>query len=315
MDIVFALLLAFGIGIATAAQSPTNGSLGTVVGPIQASMVSMAGGFVILSVLCFFVGTGDFSRALTVPPWMLTGGLFASYIVFVMALCTRNLGVALSVTLIMLGQLLGGIVIDTWGLMESKPVEVSALRIAGSICVLAGICLVYLDRLREQKIEEAIREGSDQPRKGKSSGLAFQTVLVFSAGVSSAFQAPVNTGLSAAVGTFEASVISFAGGLLVLLVLTLVTNKGRLNSFKGVRPWQLTGGIYGAFGVPSLILATPVLGVGLVMGGSMVGQILGGIIVDTLGLFGVQRRKVNLLRIIGAVVLLGGVLLVSVGTA
>lgn len=317
MTVVFALLLAFGIGIATAAQSPTNGTLGTIVGPIQASLVSFAGGLLILSVLCAFAGTGDITKLTTVPLWMWFGGLYAAYIVFTMALCTHNLGVAFSLTLIMLGQLVGGIVIDTWGLMESQVVQVSPLRIGGSVLVFFGIILVYLSRAKEQEIPKASQDDqasqvSDKP--SFSNKLIIQAVLVFSAGVASAMQAPTNAGLSAAVGMLESSVISFAGGFIVLLVATLVSGKGKFNSFKGVKAWHLTGGIYGAYGVPSLIVATPILGVSLVMGGSMVGQLIGGMIVDSMGFFGVQKRRVDRLRLAGAIVLMIGVFLVTAGT-
>lgn len=317
MTVAYMLLLAFGIGVATAAQSPTNGSLGSVVGPIQASLVSFAGGLLILSVLCFFFGTGDISKVTTVPLWMLTGGLYAAYIVFVMTVCTHNLGVALSLTLIMLGQLVGGMIIDTFGLMESQIVAVSPLRLAGSLVVLVGIILVYIPRLRDQRAEDAKQAAAktqDVSAQSDAKKLVFQTALVFSAGLSSAFQAPTNAGLSMAVGTLESSVISFIGGFAALLIATLITGKGRLNSFKGVKAWQLTGGIYGAYGVPALIVATPVLGVSLVMGGSMVGQLIGGMVIDTKGFFRVQKRRVDRLRMIGAIVLFVGVLLVTAGT-
>lgn len=319
MTAIFALLLAFGIGVATAAQSPTNGSLGSLVGPIQASLVSFSGGLLILSVLCVFIGTGDITKVTTVPAWMLTGGLYGAYIVFVMSVCTHNLGVALSLTLIMLGQLVGGMVIDTWGLMGSEVVEVSPLRIGGSALVLTGIILVYLSRLRDQKTLDEIELQRQQPRrtpekKSPANVLFLQTILVFSAGVVSAVQAPVNAGLSAVTGTLESGVVSFASGWVVLLVASLIVGKGRLNSLKGVRAWQLTGGIYGAYGVPALIVATPILGVSLTMGGSMVGQLIGGIAIDSLGLFRVKRRRVDRLRMVGAIVLFAGVMLVSLGT-
>ncbi len=307
MTLTFAymLFLAFSIGLATAAQSPTNGSLGTLVGPIQASLVSVSGALIVLIVVCALTGEGDITRMMDVPPWMWIGGLFAAFVVCTLAACTQNLGVALSMTVIMLGQLLGGMLIDTFGLFASPILEVSPLRGIGCLIILAGIALVYKDRLSDQEPSE---------KKMPTSGLLAQTFLVFCAGLASAFQAPVNTGLSAATGTIEACVISFSVGMIALLAATLILGKGRFQSFRGVRPWQLTGGIYGAFGVPALITVTPVLGVSLAMGGSMAGQIVGGMIVDALGALQTKKRRMNPLRIAGAVVLLAGVLVVSLGT-
>lgn len=301
----YMLFLAFSIGIATAAQSPTNGSLGTVVGPIQASLVSFSGALIILSVICFFTGTGDITKMFDVPVWMWAGGLYGAFVVCTLSACTQNLGVALSLTLIMLGQLMGGMLVDTFGLMDSPALEISPLRAAGCVVILVGIALVYKDRLNDQASEETA---------SPARSLLLQTVLVFCAGLASAFQAPTNTGLGTATGTIEACVISFAGGWIALVIATLITGKGHFRSLKGVKAWQLTGGIYGAYGVPALVTATPVLGVSLAMGGSMAGQIIGGMIVDSLGAFRVKKRQMNPLRIAGAIVLLAGVLIVSAGT-
>ena len=121
MTLTFAymLFLAFSIGLATAAQSPTNGSLGSIVGPIQASLVSCLGALAILIVICAFTGTGNILNMLTVPVWMWTGGLFSAFVVCSLSACTQTLGVALSMTVIMLGQLLGGMLVDTFGLFAS----------------------------------------------------------------------------------------------------------------------------------------------------------------------------------------------------
>lgn len=307
MTLTFAymLFLAFSIGLATAAQSPTNGSLGSIVGPIQASLVSCLGALAILIVICAFTGTGNILNMLNVPVWMWTGGLFSAFVVCSLSACTQTLGVALSMTVIMLGQLLGGMLVDTFGLFASPILEVSPLRGIGCVVILAGIALVYKDRLNDQEPSE-----NQTPARG----LLSRAALVFCAGLASAFQAPINTGLGAATGTIEACVISFASGCIALLVAVLVMGKGHFQSFKGVRPWQLTGGIYGAFGVPALITVTPILGVSLAMGGSMAGQIIGGMIVDALGAFQTKKRRMNPLRIAGAIVLLAGVLIVSAGT-
>lgn len=305
MTFAYILLLAFSIGLATAAQSPTNGSLGSLVGPIQASLVSFSGALVILVALCAFTGTGDITKAVEAPWWMWLGGLYAAFVVCVLSACTQSLGVALSLTLIMLGQLIGGMAIDTFGLFNSPVIAVSALRVLGCVVVLAGIALVYKDRLNDSSEEEKAASGRN---------LTKQTLLVFAAGIAAAFQAPANAGLGEATGTLEACVIAFLVGWVLLFVATLVAGKGHFQSFKGVKAWQLTGGIYGAYGIPALVVATPVLGVGLAMGGSMAGQIVGGMIIDSLGAFKTTKRRMNPLRIAGAVALLAGTIIVSLGT-
>ena len=298
-----ALVLALCIGVAMAGQSPTNAALGRFVGPVQASLVSFTGGLLVVSVLCALFGTGNIAGALQAPWWQLLGGVYGAFVVFSMAMTTPTLGVALALTLFMVGQLFGGMVVDGFGLMGVDAIPISPLRAGGCVLALAGIVLVYIGRMRYSAGQGAA-EG-----KGRN---AVAVAVVLASGVGSAVQAPTNAALGAAIGTLEASVVSFAGGFICLLVATLVMNKGRLQSFKGAKLWHFTGGLYGAFGVPALVVATPVLGVSLAMAANMLGQLVGGMVVDATGAYGVMRMRADALRIAGAVLLLCGIALVTV---
>ncbi|MDO4503136.1 MAG: DMT family transporter [Coriobacteriia bacterium] len=308
--LLIAIILSVAVGLATAAQSPTNAALGQIVGPVQASFVSFTGGLVVCGLLCALAGTGDISQAFQVEPWKLLGGVYGAFIVFSQALCAPRLGVALTLTLFMLGQLMGGMVVDTLGLFEVARVPLSPLRVAGAGLALAGIAFVYVSRIR---YSGAAKGTSDQGERQAHRTL-IAAVLCFAGGVVSAVQTPTNAALGLLTGTMEASVVSFAGGWLSLLAVLLilhVTGAHPLASFKGIAPWKFTGGLYGAFGVPALIVATPVLGVGLSLAGLMFGQLVGGMVVDATGMFGVLRMRTDRLRIIGAILLLLGIALVT----
>ena len=296
-----AILLAMGVGVAMSFQSPTNASLGLQVGAVQASLVSFTGGFLALLVLSLIFGTGDFSAALGVPAWQLLGGIYGALVVFSVALSSPRLGVSLALAVLMLGQLVGGMVVDEFGLFLATQIPVSPLRLLGCAAVLAGIVLVCVGGIRSNG--------------GLASEAFLQLVgcvlLSFIAGLGSAVQLPTNAALATAVGTIEASTISFGGGVIALLVLTLLFNKGRINSFKGTKPWQFTGGLYGAYGVSANVVASPILGVSLAMVACMFSQIIGAMAVDSLGLLRARKVSINRWRIAGAACLLVGVACVA----
>ena len=300
-----AILLAMGVGIAMSFQSPTNASLGLNVGAMQASLISFTGGFLALLIISLIVGGGDFGAALGVPTWQLLGGIYGAAVVFSVALSSPRLGISLTLALLMLGQMLGGIVVDSFGLFMADQIPISPLRVLGCIAVLGGIICVCAGGMASGG-----GLASEAPAQIVGCG-----VLSFVAGLGSAVQLPTNSALAISTGTFEASTISFGGGVIVLLVLTLLFNKGRFNSLKGTKPWQITGGLYGAYGVSANVVATPILGVGLAMAACMFSQIIGAMAVDSLGLLRTRKVKINRYRIVGAALLLAGVALVAAAKA
>ena len=300
----FSVVLAFAVGLAMAAQTPTNAGLGAIVGSVQGSLVNFAVGFVCCVIAMLVAGTGDLSLALQAPAWQWMGGVYGAFVIFGLVVATPHLGVALMLTIMMLGQLCGGMVVDGFGLVGVAAIPITLLRIVGCALVLAGILFVHAGRERT-----AGNPGAD----GSGAGGTYPYMLLgLACGIAGAFQPPTNAALAASVGgTLEASVVSFGGGLVILLVATLALNKGRLASFKGARPWQFTGGIYGAFGVIGATAGTPVLGVSLWLAGTMLGQLVGGMAVDALGLFRVARERVTTMRAVGAAVLLVGIVCVT----
>ena len=52
------------------------------------------------------------------------------------------IGVGLMMACGMLGQLSGGMAVDTWGLMEAPRVKVDRWRIVGILVIAAGICCI-----------------------------------------------------------------------------------------------------------------------------------------------------------------------------
>ena len=299
MEILFAIVLAWATGVATAAQGCTNAALGSRTSVLQASLVSFAGGFVILIVICAATGNAIPLNPFDYPVWKLAGGVYGVFIVFAMAFCSPRLGAALTMTLLMVGQLLGGAVVDFFGLLEAARVDVSLIRIAGCAFALAGIIAVYAGGKHLKERQHRIRR------------ILF-AALAFAAGLASAVQTPTNAALATSIGVLRLGAWNFFVGTLILLIVVLIANRGRLLSFQGCAPWHFTGGVYGAFGVPASTAATPVLGVSLMLCFCMFGQLIGGLAVDRFGLLESPRIPIDKLRIAGAVLLGIGVVLVTI---
>lgn len=134
-----------------------------------------------------------------------------------------------------------------------------------------------------------------------------------------AMQSRVNGTLGNRLGDgLAAAVVSFGGGLLVLLVITAVTPSARAGfrqlartvlSPGGLRPWQCVGGVCGAFLVFSQGVSASVLGVALFTVAAVGGQVASGMLVDRFGLGPGAAQPVTAPRVIGAVLAVGAVVI------
>jgi transporter family-2 protein len=136
-------------------------------------------------------------------------------------------------------------------------------------------------------------------------------VLIVIAGCGNAIQAPTLSLLSSSTGSMEASLVNFIGGLLLATAYVLVSQRGRIQSMKGSRPWQYLGGMYGTIIVLIVIAVTPTLGVGLLVACQMLGQLTGGMIIDARGWLGCARIPVSTWRVSGVLFVAAGVFAIA----
>jgi transporter family-2 protein len=109
-----------------------------------------------------------------------------------------------------------------------------------------------------------------------------------------------------------AALVSFAVGLAGLVLINLVArNRPRLS---GRTPWwSYLGGLIGAGFVFSIAFVTPILGTSLAISATLLGQITGGLTLDHFGAFGFPPRHLSRRRLLGAALVLFGVVLVRFG--
>ncbi len=142
-----------------------------------------------------------------------------------------------------------------------------------------------------------------------STGLA--SIAIVAVGAQLALQAPINSALGGHVGRLAASLVSFVVGSLILFFLVLVSGElPSLGELGNVPAHQLLGGLIGATYVATATLTVARIGAGAVVAATIAGQLLGSLLIDELGLVGVETVSLDLLRFIGALLLIAGTLLV-----
>jgi len=122
-------------------------------------------------------------------------------------------------------------------------------------------------------------------------------LLALIAGMAVAVQGQINGGLGKKIGVIEGGFFSFALGTLVLLFVLIFFGNGQISSVTTVPKWQLIGGILGAFFVIVQVLVVPKIGVSTTLLAIIVGQIILSVVIDHFGLFGAERRPVDMNKI------------------
>ena len=131
-----------------------------------------------------------------------------------------------------------------------------------------------------------------------------------------AIQAPINAELSRGLGLpTAASGASFLAGAMVLATISLITARvqGISIAWSVPAPWLfVAGGCLGAAYVTSALILIPRLGTAATMAFVVSGQLLAGMAIDRIGVFGIAVREISLGRVAGAVLLLAGALMIRI---
>jgi bacterial/archaeal transporter family-2 protein len=126
-----------------------------------------------------------------------------------------------------------------------------------------------------------------------------------------ALQAPINSHLGKATGTFAAALISFSIGTIVLLGIVIVSGEaGDVSGIGDVRWHYLLGGMLGAAYVTPVLLTVRTLGAGGVTAATVAGQLTTAMVIDRLGVLGLDETPITVSRVLGVALLIAGTVLV-----
>jgi bacterial/archaeal transporter family-2 protein len=126
-----------------------------------------------------------------------------------------------------------------------------------------------------------------------------------------ALQAPINAGLGRATGQLPAALVSFTVGTLLLAAIVAVSGDvGGLSSTFDVRWYYLIGGALGAAYVTVALIAVRSIGAGGVAAATIAGQLATAVVIDRLGILGLERTPITGGRVAGVALLFAGTYLV-----
>jgi bacterial/archaeal transporter family-2 protein len=143
--------------------------------------------------------------------------------------------------------------------------------------------------------------------------LAIPVILAATAGISLVVQQALNANLRAALNSAAWSgFMSYFIGVICMVMLALVLQDPIPSVATAARiPWfAWSGGLFGAIFVALAIFLVPQLGAAAFFALLIAGQMLGSIVFDHFGLLGVPVHPVSAIRVVGAALLVGGVVLI-----
>ena len=128
-------------------------------------------------------------------------------------------------------------------------------------------------------------------------------------------QAVLNTKLGKQTGgPLISSLLSFLVGLICLFIINLFANYSAFTNMKllSVSPWYVwMGGLLGAIYVSCVIFVNQQQGVALTFALVVAGQIFISLLIDHFGLFGSFVRPLSIPKIIGALLIIAGLVLIK----
>lgn len=288
--------------------------------PVQTSANSKAKEYLnspIVSSLCsFIVGTAALvlivlitEHSLAIPAekvaglpwWAWAGGAAGAIGITANILLFPKLGAMQTVLMPMLGQIITGFFVDSFGLFNSPVYPISAMRILGFIIVLIGIFYVVSHK------------GKHFRRKDT---LVWQFFGI-GAGAILAMQPAMNSGLSIAIdSSSHAALISFTTGTFLLAIFAVAVKEHREHihlMFTVKRPlWTWIGGLIGVCMVIVQAALVKEIGVGLLTILNIFGMLVCSVFIDHYGLLGAERRPVTMKKFCGLVLVLAGIILLNV---
>ncbi len=140
---------------------------------------------------------------------------------------------------------------------------------------------------------------------------AVPLLLAIVAGIGLVIQQALNAGLRHGLDSAAwAGFVSYAVGTLCMVALIVAFRDPIPASAARVPFWWWTGGIFGAAFIGLAILLIPQIGAATFFALLVTGQMLASMTFDHFGWLGLAERHVDPLRLLGAALLIGGVILI-----
>ena len=296
------LLPIFLLGVLTPIQTAANSRLRQyVVSPFIASLVSFSIGtiFLLIVTLCdkgsIFI---DKELLSSLPWWAWLGGVCGLWGLTVNIIIFPKLGAMQTALMPMLGQIIMGIIIDSFGLLQSPHFQFTFLRFISVVIILMGMLMVIYQKSTGQQGERKL----------------IWQIIGISGGVVFAMQPSMNSLLSIGLySSVHSAFISFFTATIVLIIIALIVPSNRIHIpqiFSLERPWWTwLGGIIGGTFVTGFAFFASKTGIGVLLVTSICGLLANSLAIDKFGWFGNPKRKIRTIQYLGLLFVIVGIMI------
>lgn len=295
MAFLYGILAGFVMPLQTSINTRLRRSLGT---PFRASGVNFFVGLCFLIILSFILGDGlPLGELRGLPLWMFLGGFCGVTVLTGNLVLFPILGATQTIVFPLFGQIVMGILIDTFGWFRGDVVPLTLWRVLGAALVFAGVVIVALGGGAEEKADTSRTQA--ELWGARLFGVAFGTL--------GAVQTAVNGQLGKILDSpVQSSMVNFFVGTCLLGLICLIGHrKAPTPTFKG--PWWMwVGGVLGGGFVMFNVYLQHLLGTGLTVILNLIGLTAGGMFVDKTGVLESPKKPVTLQRVLGVLVMLCG---------
>ncbi len=139
------IICALAAGMMIPTQGAVNSRLAVYVeNPLLSAFISFAVGTIALFFCALFAGAplGNLILAKNAPLVLWIGGLLGAFFVTTAILAVPRLGVAVTFSLMIAGQMAMTLILDQFGLFDLPVKEINPARIIGALLIVAGVILI-----------------------------------------------------------------------------------------------------------------------------------------------------------------------------
>ena len=299
------LVIAGLLGVIAPIQTSANSKAQEYLkSPLAASLCSfLLGTAILLAITPLFEHGFSLSGSSLgeLPWWAWCGGAAGMFGITANVFLFPRLGSMQTVLMPMVGQIIAGFLIDSFGLFGSPVYPITWLRLLGFVLVMVGVFYVVSHK------------GKHFRRKDTLVWQLFGNL----SGAILAMQPAINAQLAIGIGSsLMASLISFACGTVLLLLFACCFRQHRSNImriFTEKRPlWTWAGGLLGVCFVVGQTILVQHVGVGLLTILNIFGMLVASVFIDHYGLLGAERRPITPKKFFGLVLVLAGIIMLNV---
>lgn len=141
-SMILVIMVAVGGGVAISLQSLFSGVIGSKLGILESVFLVHLGGLLLASVLLLFAGGGNIATWRSVPWYALCAGFLGVAIIASISYAVPRLGLATTLTVSIVVQLVLGAILDHFGLLGATVRPLGLSRVVGMIVLFAGTWLI-----------------------------------------------------------------------------------------------------------------------------------------------------------------------------